>query len=164
MRLRWGSLCKYETKEEWHKAALRQCVMSKKHSIIVCAYCSKQCVKENESKKYSKNSRNIRHTYAVLLPLFITPELEYVASNANPVDPILHRESGVLGKQIFPSFQLPDELRPCFIYVQSWSFHFFGDTCHQEVCGWKILLSTMPHIHLKIFSLFLFCTIFICIK
>jgi len=60
---------------------------------------------------------SIRRTYAVLLPLFITPELEYVASIANPADPISRGEPGALGKQIFPSFQLPDELRPCFIHV-----------------------------------------------
>ena len=62
MRLCWGSLCKYETKEEWHKAALRQCVMSKKCSIIVCTCCSKQCVKESKSKRHSKKKCNINCT------------------------------------------------------------------------------------------------------
>ena len=53
-RLRWGSLCKYETKEEWHKAALRQCVMNKKCSVIVRAFSSKQCVNENKVKSIVK--------------------------------------------------------------------------------------------------------------
>ena len=54
MRLRWGSLCKYETKEEWHKAALRQCVMNKKCTVVVRTCSSKQCVNENKVKSIVK--------------------------------------------------------------------------------------------------------------
>lgn len=71
-------------------------------------------------KGWSRNhhiNSSIHCTYVVLLPLFITPRLEYVTSIANPADPISRGESGALGKQIFPSFQLPDELRPCFTYI-----------------------------------------------
>jgi len=71
---------------------------------------------KGRSRNHHINS-SIRRTYAVLLPLFITPELEYVTSIANPADPISRGESGASGKQMFPSFQLPDELRPCFTYV-----------------------------------------------
>jgi len=60
---------------------------------------------------------SVRRIYAVLLPLFITPELEYVTSIANLADPISRGEPGAMGKQMFPSFQLPDELRPCFTYA-----------------------------------------------
>jgi len=73
-------------------------------------------LEKGRSRNHHINS-SIRRTYAVLLPLFITPELEYVTSIANPADPISRGEPGALGKQIFPSFQLPDELQPCFSYV-----------------------------------------------
>lgn len=57
---------------------------------------------------------SVGRTYAVLLPLFITPEILYVPSAANPADPISRGEPGAPGKQLFPLFTLPDELRPCF--------------------------------------------------
>src|SRR6266567_2615718 len=72
-------------------------------------------LEKGRSRNHHINS-SIRRTYAVLLPLFITPQLEYVASAANPADPISCGELGALGKHIFPSFSLPDELQPCFIY------------------------------------------------
>jgi len=75
-------------------------------------------LEKGRSRNHHINS-SIRRTYAVLLPLFITPELVYVASIANPADPISHGESGSLDKQIFPSFKLPDELHHCFIYVRT---------------------------------------------
>ena len=41
----------------------------------------------------------------------------YLKSHTNPADPILHREPGPAGKQIFPSFKLPDELSACFAHA-----------------------------------------------
>jgi hypothetical protein len=60
---------------------------------------------------------SVGRTYAVLLPLFITPEFKYVVSAANPADPISRGEPGPSASHMTPSFTLPDELRPCFSYV-----------------------------------------------
>ena len=58
---------------------------------------------------------SVGRTYAVLLPLFITPEIIYVASADNLADPISRGEPGLPGWQIFPSFSLPPELNLCFL-------------------------------------------------
>lgn len=46
-----------------------------------------------------------------------TIEIVYIESIANPADPISRGEPGVAGKQIFPSFKLPEELSHCFLHV-----------------------------------------------
>ena len=53
---------------------------------------------------------SIRHAYIVLASKFITPELVYIASKNNPVDPISHRELGPTATRIIALFSLPDEL------------------------------------------------------
>ena len=57
------------------------------------------------------------HTYVALMDLFITPNIIYIESEANPADPILRREPGLVGKRVLPSFKLPDELINCFVDV-----------------------------------------------
>ena len=59
----------------------------------------------------------VRHTYVALMDLFITPNIIYIESEANPADPIPCGEPGRVGKHVFPSFKLPDELIDCFIDV-----------------------------------------------
>lgn len=57
---------------------------------------------------------SIRRTYNVLSSLFITPELEYIASALNPADPISRGETGPLNKRLHTSFKLPEELHHVF--------------------------------------------------
>jgi hypothetical protein len=59
----------------------------------------------------------IRRTHLVLMNLSIITQTSYIASHANPADPISRGESGNARAQIFPSFKLPDELRHCFLNV-----------------------------------------------
>jgi len=59
----------------------------------------------------------VRRTYVALMDLFITPDITYIKSEANPADPISHGEPGPAGKHVFPSFKLPDELINCFVDV-----------------------------------------------
>ena len=59
----------------------------------------------------------VRRTYVALMDLFITPNIIYIESEANPADPISRGEPGPVGKRVFPSFKLPDELIDCFIDV-----------------------------------------------
>ena len=56
----------------------------------------------------------IRRTHLVLMDLSIITQTTYVESHANPADPISRGEPGAAGKQLFPTFKLPDELHPCF--------------------------------------------------
>ena len=58
---------------------------------------------------------SIRRTYNILSSLFITPELEYIASALNPADPISRGETGPLNKRLHTSFKLPEELHHVFI-------------------------------------------------
>ena len=58
-------------------------------------------------------------TYLILSDLSITPEIVYIESATNPADPISCRDLGDTGKQILPTFKLPDELSDCFLHVQS---------------------------------------------
>ena len=51
------------------------------------------------------------------MDLFITPELNYIESEANPANPISHREPGPARKQIVLAFMLPEELAVCFVDV-----------------------------------------------
>jgi hypothetical protein len=60
---------------------------------------------------------SVRRTYLVLSDLSISPEIVYIESIANPADPISRGEPGAAGKQLFPTFKLPDELADCFIHV-----------------------------------------------
>jgi len=60
---------------------------------------------------------SIRRTQLVLMDLSIMTQAIYVQSHANPADPISRGEPGTAGKQLFPTFKLPDELRPCFLDV-----------------------------------------------
>jgi len=88
------------------------------------------------------------------MDLFITPELNYIESEANPANPISHREPGPARKQIVLAFMLPEELAVCFVDVWS-QLQTLIHTCRQEVCGWgkffKFYLST-PHSSSKFFS------------
>jgi len=71
-------------------------------------------------KGHSPNSHInllVHCTYLVLSNLSISPEIIYIESIANPADPISCREPGAAGKQLFPTFKLPDELADCFIHV-----------------------------------------------
>jgi hypothetical protein len=52
----------------------------------------------------------ICHTHLVLMDLSIITQTTYVESHANLADPISHGEPGAAGKQLFPTFKLPDEL------------------------------------------------------
>ena len=60
---------------------------------------------------------SVCHTYLVLSDLSISPVIVYIESAANPADPILRRELGKVGMQIFPTFKLPEELSNCFVHV-----------------------------------------------
>jgi hypothetical protein len=60
---------------------------------------------------------SVRRTHLVLADLAITPMTEYIESSANPADPISRGESGLVGRHIYPTFELPEELRDCFINV-----------------------------------------------
>ena len=60
---------------------------------------------------------SVCRTYLVLSDLSISPEIVYIESIANPVDPISRGELGKAGMQIFPNFKLPDELSDCFLHV-----------------------------------------------
>jgi hypothetical protein len=62
---------------------------------------------------------SIRRTYLVLTDLSITPNIIYIKSEANPADPISRGELGPVGKRVFPTFMLPEELVNCFVNVQS---------------------------------------------
>ena len=71
-------------------------------------------------KGHSPNSHinlSVRRTYLVLSDLSISPEIVYIESIANPADPISCGEPGPAGKQIFPTFKLPEELSDCFLHV-----------------------------------------------
>ena len=60
---------------------------------------------------------SVRRTHLVLSDLSITPEIVYIESAANPADPISRGDPGDAGKQILPTFKLPDELSDCFLHV-----------------------------------------------
>ena len=60
---------------------------------------------------------SVRRAYLVLSDLSISPEIVYIESIANPADPISRGEPGEAGKQLFPTFKLPEELSDCFLYV-----------------------------------------------
>ena len=60
---------------------------------------------------------SVHRTYLVLSDLSISPEIVYIESVANPADPISRGEQGEVGKQIFPTFKLPEELSNCFLHV-----------------------------------------------
>lgn len=60
---------------------------------------------------------SVHHTYLVLSDLSISPVIVYIESAANPVDPISCGELGKADMQIFPTFELPDELSDCFLHV-----------------------------------------------
>jgi hypothetical protein len=62
---------------------------------------------------------SIRRTHLVLMDLSITPNITYIKSEANPADPISRGEPGPVGKRVFPTFMLPEELVDCFVHVQS---------------------------------------------
>ena len=53
---------------------------------------------------------SIRRTHLVLMDLSIATRTIYVESHANPADPISRGEPGSTGKQLIPTFKLPDEL------------------------------------------------------
>jgi hypothetical protein len=61
---------------------------------------------------------SVRRTYAVLASLFITPQLVYVASEANPADPISCGDLGPAEERITVSFSMPDELQALFVDVK----------------------------------------------
>ena len=60
---------------------------------------------------------SVRHTYLVLSNLSILPDIVYIESATNPADPISRREPGEAGKQVFPTFKLPEELSDYFLHV-----------------------------------------------
>ena len=53
---------------------------------------------------------SICRTYIVLASQFITPELTYIASENNPVDPISRGELGPIASRISTSFSLLDKI------------------------------------------------------
>lgn len=59
----------------------------------------------------------VRRTHLALMSLSIATQTAYIESHANPADPISRGEPGAVGKQLLPSFKLPDELRLCFLDV-----------------------------------------------
>ena len=72
------------------------------------------------NKGHSRNyhiNLSIHCIYVVLASLFITPLLVYVASEANPADPISRGVLGDAGARISASFSLPDKLRQIFVNV-----------------------------------------------
>jgi len=60
---------------------------------------------------------SVCHTYLALSDLSISPDIVYIESVANLADPILCREPGEAGRQIFPTFTLPEELTDSFLHV-----------------------------------------------
>ena len=60
---------------------------------------------------------SVHRTYLVLSNLSISPEIVYIESVANPADPISRGEPGEAGKQIVPTFKLPQELSDSFLHV-----------------------------------------------
>jgi len=60
---------------------------------------------------------SVHRTYLVLSNLSISPEIVYIESVANPADPISRGELGEAGKQIVPTFKLPQELSDSFLHV-----------------------------------------------
>jgi hypothetical protein len=62
---------------------------------------------------------SICRTHLVLMDFLITPNIVYIKSEANLVDPILRGEPGPVGKCMVPIFTLLEELVDCFIHVQS---------------------------------------------
>ena len=72
------------------------------------------------SKGHSHNfhiNLSICQAYVVLASQFIAPELVYISSKNNPVDPISHRELGSLESQNTISFSLPDKLQHILLDV-----------------------------------------------
>ena len=59
----------------------------------------------------------ICHTHLILMATSLIFNTTYIESHANPADSILHGEPGPVGKQIFLSFKLPDELSSCFVHA-----------------------------------------------
>ena len=57
----------------------------------------------------------VRRTHLTLMAISAIIKPIYIESHANPADPISRGEPGPVGKQIFPSFKLPDELSSCFL-------------------------------------------------
>jgi len=55
------------------------------------------------------------HTHLTLMAISVIIKTVYIESHVNPADPILCGEPGPVGKQIFPSFKLPEELSSCFL-------------------------------------------------
>lgn len=60
---------------------------------------------------------SVCRTHLIFADLAITPQTEYIESAANPADPISRGEPGLAGRQTFPTFELPDELRDSFCNV-----------------------------------------------
>jgi hypothetical protein len=52
----------------------------------------------------------VRRTFAILYPLFITPELVFVESENNPADALSRGRLGATDKRLIQSFTLPDDL------------------------------------------------------
>ena len=59
----------------------------------------------------------VRCTHLILMATSLVFKTIYIESHANPADPISRREPGPAGKQMFPSFKLPDELSSCFLHA-----------------------------------------------
>ena len=59
----------------------------------------------------------VRRTHLILMSTSLVFKTIYVESHANPADPISRGEPGPAGKQMFPSFKLPDELSSCFLHA-----------------------------------------------
>ena len=56
-------------------------------------------------------------THLALMAISVIIKPTYIESHTNPADPISHREPGPARKQMFPSFELPDELSSCFLHA-----------------------------------------------
>jgi len=52
----------------------------------------------------------VQHTFAILYPLFITPDLVYIESENNPADPLSRGILGANNKCLIQTFKLPDDL------------------------------------------------------
>jgi hypothetical protein len=52
----------------------------------------------------------VRRTFAILYPLFITPELVFIESENNPADSLSRGLLGARDKRLIQSFVLPDDL------------------------------------------------------
>lgn len=68
----------------------------------------------------------IHYIHLALTDLLITPNFVYIESGANPADPVSREEPGPVGKCIFPTFTLPEELVDSFCQCQALN----GDSCH----------------------------------